>query len=64
MQKVLAVLNGAYDWRVRATAVDEVETYEGALAKEVADALKKAAGDEDAFIANKAKKAWTATQKR
>jgi hypothetical protein len=64
IRKVLAVLNGAYDWRVRATAVDAVEEYEGALSKEVAAALEEAAWDEDTFIATKAKKALSAIQRR
>lgn len=55
--KVLTVVSGSYDWRVRATAVSELSKYEGPMMGEVKRALERALDDDDAFIVKTAKKA-------
>ena len=54
---LLAVLQGPYDWQVRATTVDVLGNYEGPLMGRIISALEQARQDADAFVKDKAEQA-------
>jgi HEAT repeat protein len=64
VRRILVVLNAAGDWQVRATAADVLTGYEGPLAGDVFEALKRALEDEDEFVATKAAQALESLENR
>lgn len=57
VKRIVVILNGPYDWQVRATAADVLAGYQGPMESEVIEALQKALDDEDEFVVTMATQA-------
>jgi len=61
---ILDILNGDYNWQVKATAASILKNYEGVRVEEVIAALNNAMNANDDFIVTKAKKSLLVLKKK